>query len=400
MLTLSDVSLPESEKLFARSGLEAAFIVPTKNGMEKSIMDATLPVREFLLRMGIHDFSAQGKGPGCKRCITAHVINGEAVACRTVSLYRPETKDGDPRIWIYGLAEFATWGNLLALIVDGLNLYVVNCTTNNLQRILTDKESVLGKIAAKADIYAPVAKDLLEKLREVAARGFVPNLRPGDTGVGYTLETHLGIKANARRAPDYHGIEIKSGRMGRKAKAAAGDRITLFSQVPNWGISPLSARATLESFGYRNGVGRLQLFCSIDARAPNRLGFRLAVRHDDAHLANVNHRRIDAGEDVFLWGLQVLREAFSEKHRETFWVGAVTRREGMHEQFHYVEARHTRRPMLATFDRLLEAGGICVDLTMSERGSQKAVRDHGYLFRLYGPFFEELFPQVGTYALT
>ena len=31
-------------------------------------------------------------------------------------------------------------------------------------------------------------------------------------GVGYTLETLLGIAANSSKAPDYKGIEIKSGR--------------------------------------------------------------------------------------------------------------------------------------------------------------------------------------------
>ena len=40
------------------------------------------------------------------------------------------------------------------------------------------------------------------------------------------------------------------------------------------------------------------------------------------------------------------------------------------EHFHFVEARHTRNPPLSTFERLLASGGICVDLTMSEKGRQ------------------------------
>jgi len=56
----------------------------------------------------------------------------------------------------------------------------------------------------------------LSKLQIISAKGFVDSLRSGDTGVGMTLETLLGIEANSNRAPDYFGIEIKAKRHVRK----------------------------------------------------------------------------------------------------------------------------------------------------------------------------------------
>lgn len=401
VLKISDTSITAASNLFAKYGLEVAFLVPTANGLKKGIMDAPWPMREYFKRTGLHDYAAQNQGKSGKRSVSATLLKEGGESERTVSLYRPTTKEGDPRIWVYGLPDFASAGNLLAFIVESRRLYIVNCSHPGLEGMLLDPRTTLGGIVSRLDVYAPIARELLIKLREISKRGFIPSMRSGDTGIGFTLESLLGIKANSNRAPDYHGIEIKSGRMGKKNAAAYRDKITLFSQIPDWTISPFTARMALESFGYRDEHSkRLQLYCSIDARRGNSLGFILQARGDSELLANVNRKRVPEGEDVFLWGLERLRAAFSAKHRETFWVGAKTRiGENRVEHFHYLEARHTRRPTLATFDRLLEQGGICLDLTLSEKPKGKSVRDHGYLFRLYGPHFEDLFPQANVYNL-
>ena len=52
-------------------------------------------------------------------------------------------------------------------------------------------------------------------LSDVSRKGFIKTMRPGDTGVGFTLETLLGIEANSNKAPDYKGIELKSSRVSK-----------------------------------------------------------------------------------------------------------------------------------------------------------------------------------------
>lgn len=55
--------------------------------------------------------------------------------------------------------------------------------------------------------YVSTAEELLEKLKEIHKRGFIPSITPGDSGVGDTLENALGIHRNNSKNPDYKGIE-------------------------------------------------------------------------------------------------------------------------------------------------------------------------------------------------
>lgn len=390
------VSVPGVAKLLGSYGIEAGYVIPTGTALVKSIMDATWPLREYLSRTGVHVFEQQGQGREGKRVLPLRLITAAGIVETKVSLYRPGTKEGDPRIWIYGLQAHASEGDLIALLVDGGILYAFNCNRLNVPDQLVNPSTFLGDLAKRRDIYAPVSKELLGKLKEVAALGFLPSLRSGDTGVGYTLETHLGIRANCERAPDYKGIELKSGRLKRTGTKR---HITLFSCIPDWRSSPFSAWNALETFGYKDQkTERLQLYCSIDAKQPNSLGFKLDPQLDVGRLANINTARTAKGEDVFYWLLDTLRKSFGAKHRETFWVSARTTKIKGLEHFHFVQARHTRNPQLSTFERLLSTGGICVDLTMSHKGNS-AVRDHGYLFRVYGNHFDELFPEVALHSL-
>ena len=70
---------------------------------------------------------------------------------------------------------------------------------------------------------------LIDKIKEIYNEGWIKTLRRGDTGVGFTFETKLGIEANSKKKPDFMGIEIKAFR-----KRSFGSLVTLFSQVPNW----------------------------------------------------------------------------------------------------------------------------------------------------------------------
>ena len=399
MNTDYDKLVPLVSKLLGRYGIEAGFVLPTDTAMGKAIMDATWPLREYLHRKKFHDYRAQAKGTDAKRVCPVWLIQPGGLVEAKVSMYRPKTKDGDPRIWIYGLPQYASSGDLIALIVEDGKLYAVNCRRIDLAAQLADSSSFLGQLATRLDTHAAAATELLAKLRMVAADGFVPSLRDGDTGIGFTLETPLGIAAKSSKTPDFHGIELKSGRLGKRKRTASSQRVTLFSSIPQWDKSSYSARKALETFGYHDPeTGRLQLYCSVDAKQPNSLGFRLEARPDLDHIVNVNSSHGFSGEDVFLWLLDALRRSFAAKHRETFWVSAHSKRVNGREHFHFVQARHTRNPPLSTFERLLATGGICVDLTMSEKGTS-LVRDHGYLFRVYGNCFDELFPEVATHSL-
>lgn len=393
MLEKSDTSISDTLKAFNAFDLDVGFIVPTETAMRKSIMDATASMRDYLHDTKFHDYATQGKGQKENGALRkAYFVLPNGLVETKVSLYRPETKDGDPRIWFYDLKSRVDAFNLLAVIVDGQDFYIVNCSDKAVIASLHDAQSPLGElIARRRPTIDPSVVELLDMIREISRKGFVPTLRPGDTGIGMTLETMLGIKANANKTPDYKGIEIKAKRMGK----SSANRVTLFSQVPNWSLSPIdSAWNLLNRYGYVRD-GKLRLNHQIDAKGPNSLGFFLEVDAakdwlKQSHLeAGVTDR--EKGKHVATWELETLRTRLSEKHPQTFWVGAKVQGRGADEHFHYVQVQHTRQPKVRNFDALLEGGLISIDYLMSQKG-EKSVRDHGYLFKMHPRDFDALFP--------
>lgn len=384
--------------MLTRLGIEAALLVPTPTGLEKSILDATEGLREYLAVKDYHHYEAQGQGQDHKVVKEAFLVRPSSLRRTQVSLYRPTTKNGDPRIWLGApLREYAGPFNLLAITVLGGTMYVLNMSDPSVQVSLEDPGSPFRKVVERADSGDAVADELLGLLRHISAKGFVRTLRPGDTGIGFTLETMLGISANSRRTPDYKGIELKAK---RSRVGASKNRSTLFSKVPSWKLSPVgSALGLLAARGYEDENGRLSLYHTLSAQSPNSLGLALDVDPERDWLRQVYHDPASGRvvHDV-TWEIPVLKEDLAAKHRQTFWVRAASRGRGPDEEFHYVEVQHTRRPMTANFVALVEAGVITVDYALHKKSETRA-RDHGYLFKIHPDNLGALFPPPRVHAL-
>src|SRR3989338_1150346 len=68
-------------------------------------------------------------------------------------------------------------------------------------------------MAVKPVIYTK--QSLIKKLKEIAAKGWVPNARHGNHGgIGNTLEDLLGIKENNLPIPNAAEWELKTQRLG------------------------------------------------------------------------------------------------------------------------------------------------------------------------------------------
>ena len=398
MLTRSDIPIDLVVADFARYGVEAGYVVPTDTGMSKSIIDAHESVRRFLKSKSLHDFDLQKQGPDNKKLVPVKLVLPDRIEDRELSLYRPQTKKGDPRMWIGRLREYANPLNLIALITgsNGM-LYVVNCSRQDVwasrERPGTPFHQLLLN-AAKSD----VAEELLEKLRVISSKGFVESLRRGPTGIGFTLESMLGIAANSSRSPDYKGIELKSGRVAKSGRPRT--RSDLFSQVPNWQISSLkSGREILATYGYFNEAEqRIQLYCTIKNN-PNPQGLFMRVNNSGDMVENLARTSDNIEEPVVVWILDKLEKALAAKHRETFWVKAQRRTQSGREQFHYTSVTHTRSPMINNFGLLVDAGKIELDYTLHLKPNGTA-RDHGYKFKIWPRNFDLLFPPPINYALS
>lgn len=394
MLSISRTNVAETLALFKQRGIRVGFIVPTQTGLNKSILDAHESLRAFFKANEVHDYQAQYQGSENKRLIPTLLVSGDETIETQTSLYRPITKSGDPRLWIYKLSNYAREGDLLAIAPSDKGLLVVNCSNSNLHALLAPTHDLLGQLFPSRDTFiSPTAAELLDKLEGIARRGYLRTLRKGDTGVGYTLETFLGIDANSSKKPDYKGIEIKAGRAGGASKQA-----TVFAQVPNWKASELKgSKALLAKHGRHNEKkNRKQLFHEISCSKPNSYGLQLLLSDSWEQLYQIYWRQNDTAESLLekdvVWFMDSLMSRIDEKHTNTVWVTAQVRGRGENESFWYNKVNYTTGVDSSALPILLESGQMTVHYTISETSSG-GVKDQGYLFKMSAKYLPTLFRQ-------
>ena len=361
-------------RIFKNHNLSPSFLVPTQTGLEKSIMDATYSIRQFLSDSKIHNYENQKQGIEHKVIKQAILIANDFITETRVSFYRPETKNGDPRIWIYGLKEKASNFDLLALLKGKNQLIILNCSNLNIDNFFQRERNLLNHLL---DIENPsiIAEELLEKCKQINKKGFVKTLRAGDTGVGYTFESLLGIKSNSNKSPDYKGIEIKTGRESKTI------RPNLFSMAPNWDISNLkNAEEILEKRGrYSPKYGPCKVIFHTIKNQVNSYGLSLVLENNVINQIYSNSRQ---KEYDLRWLLSDFNERLKEKHSETFWISAQSKggRGSTEESFHYKKIVHTGNINLTIIPTLIELGIITVDYLLWEKlpGWQKYTKKKGY----------------------
>lgn len=355
-------------------------------------MDATGSVRSYLKAKNIHDFENQRQGPESKVLLNSILIKNDEFIASTASLYRPNTKRGDPRIWFKGLGSYSKANDILGIIEFQKSLYVLNITQLNLEKLLSvgvvnPLKELISEIRNTSN---EIADELLFKLRKIASMGFVPALLQADTAIGRTLEHLLNIKMNSSKIPDYKGIELKSARENK------GTRKGLFGKTPNWTLSKFKTRTEiLDAFGYWE-KGIFRLYNTIRATGRNRQGLILRTDYQlDCLIENSDNKAIG---DFLIWELDVLKKALASKHKETFWIKAESKFEDGNEYFLYKSAIHTKNPMVNQLGLLIDSGEITLDYPI-KRLPNGSVVDKGCNFKLKPNALDLLFPPSQSYNL-
>lgn len=339
----------------------------TATGLKKSILDATTPMRTYLKENNVHDYELQSKGQEHKVTIPTHILTSFGSITTLTSFYRPETKDGDPRLWIYRLKEATKADDIHVIIaMNPRDLYVINitkvdivkCCETSIENPIRDLVHTLSQSADQ------VSEELLALLMEYQNQWIDTDLN-ADTAIGRQVESLLGIDMNDSPLPDYKGIELKSFRSQRPSI-----RKNLFCKVPDWDISNLKSGAEIvDKYGYMSGgikSYRNTLRCS----APNTQNLRLNMNYPDNLLEIEEDEILEKDQfkkvaDVAVWRLQTLHHCLLTKHHETFWIEVDTRMGDCgQEQFMFNKIEHTRNPIVSQFDILLEQSMITVDLLL------------------------------------
>ncbi|MEB2784840.1 MvaI/BcnI restriction endonuclease family protein [Algoriphagus persicinus] len=389
------VLTPEEQskiKLLTKNQVSISLIEPTETGLKKSIMDATGSVRSFLKENNIHDYDTQGQGQENKDQIEALIYQDVQVIHSTASLYRPQTKKGDPRIWFSGLTKIANPNDIIAIIFFDDCLHIFNLTRLDIGALIDSALTNPFKELITAINFeeSEIAIELLNKLKLIANAGYVKSVVNSDTGIGRTIELLLGIEMNSSKSPDYKGIELKSFRDSRN------NRKGLFGKTPDWELSKFKSRVEiLDAFGYwEKGVFRL--YNTIRGTGRNAQGLILKIEDKKDWLVENSDRPEIGG--FLVWKLETLRKELLKKHKETFWIKADSKIEDNNEYFHFKEVEHTKNPMIDKFEILVETGAITLDYPIKRMPDGKVI-DKGCNFKLKANCLDLLFPPSEIYNL-
>lgn len=374
-----------------------ATIQITATGIKKSILDATVPVRTYFVDNGIHDFEKQSQGQEHKRYVDSFIFNKfEIIATRT-SFYRPNTKKGDPRIWVSKIDKYASPDDIFAFIAHNGQLYIINLTTTNIEKIYGQRieNPIRDLIDTINGVATSVSQELLCLIRNKMS-DWIPSDIMADTGIGRTVEKVLGIPMNASKQPDFKGIELKSKRERSQV------RNNLFTQAPLWELSRLkSGKDIVARYGYvPQGYDHKTLHVTLSALHPNAQGLGLNVEFSKNLLeaneyekqgVNGGFKKID---NISVWQLMDLHQRLLTKHRETFWIDVDTKFRNNKEFFRVTTIEHTKKPIPSQFDTLLEQGKITVDFLLCRRTGGDT-----YSFKIGNREKMLLFPESKTYII-
>ena len=227
----------------------------------------------------------------------------------------------------------------------------------------------------------PELKKILQELNEA---GYVQSKRKGPTGIGYTLESRLGVNENNLPIPDIGGrTEIKATRnTSRKL-------ITLFTF--NRSVWQMKQSDVIRKWGYQdNSKNRLALYSTVSAIRSNTQGLEVVVPEDSETIVVIDS---ETKEIIASWDLYHIVGKFMTKFERLLLVHADTRTGEKGEEFHFNKAYLLSEPSAKTFRDAFLEGTAFIDIRMHLKPSG-VPRNHGTGFRILEHNLTSLFGRV------
>lgn len=224
--------------------------------------------------------------------------------------------------------------------------------------------------------------EIKKKLSAIKKLGYVKTLRNGPTGIGYTLETLLGIKENNISSPDLGEIELKAQREHHTGMT------TLFTfNNKAWKMNPLEA---IKKYGSLDKDGRLGMYYTMGMK-PNSAGLFLTVNDTSIAVRHIG------GNVVAIWELAEIEKRFEAKVKNVLLVKAkIEERDGV-EYFLFDRARLlSHGTSQAILKNQFENGQLLVDLRLHDKGTM--ARNHGTGFRVFENNLENLYEKIEEIA--
>jgi hypothetical protein len=217
-------------------------------------------------------------------------------------------------------------------------------------------------------------KEFKIKFTKIMREGWIKSQRSGDTGVGHTLESKLGLKENNDSAPDIENHELK-------AKRKKEGKQTLFTYEGDWHISNLSF---INNYGHPHQTSYETSANMTVKETPNVHGIYLDVTNTDELILKDRE-----GEELVSWNWNKLVGRFLNKFPNALQVTADTKKKKGIEYFHYNSAILLKGVNKSSFKKLIQSGDIIVEFRL--RTNDNGVRNRGTAFRIPHSKFNYLF---------
>jgi hypothetical protein len=377
----------EDELLEAINGVshnEINFIRMTETMYKKSIIDANLSLRILLKENFKIDYENIKQGTEYKILGEANILTQTGLKKTKISYYRPITKKGDPRFCVYGLKKIVLSDELFVITnFEGLPLIIP--IKGNIEEFTSLINSVLG---SGIIVLTDIQKELIDKLKSVVDMNWIKTKKGGDTGVGFTFESLIGIKSNSNKEPDYKGIEIKCSR-----KNGNNTLQTLFSKVPNYSIVKDRGRL-IKNHGYWDDEKkRFALYITINAINENSKGWKLKINKDKEHIMILHNN-----EETVYYDFNIIKSTLETKHKESLFIKALTQnrttKNDKNEEFKYESAVLCEGSSFSSFISLVEKGLVTLDFLIHHDPETGKTRDHGFLWRINRQYLPLLFKKT------
>ncbi|WP_042476470.1 MvaI/BcnI family restriction endonuclease [Bacillus ndiopicus] len=361
---------------------EYALVRLTPTMLHKSIIDAGQPIRKVLKNGSVIDYGTIDKGTANKIMQEVVLISDE-VYTFNCSFYRPETKNGDPRFWVYGLKKLTNAEDLIYLTTYNNQLVIIPLTGDTFN---------IGLIKQffKND-QNEIKDELFELIKTLKHNGPVLSVSPEKSNpkdVGDTLERELGILPNSIKTADFkESIELKAKRKNMKTSD------TLFSMIPDWSSSLVSSSPMMiKNFGYTSSKyeGFIDLYVTVSNK-PNNQKLYLKVDEEQNKLSQYYIDGKGYHVETCIWHLDELEQRLKAKHPSTLWVLAEEQLIDGKIYYHYNEAVYTQKPIFSSFLLLISQGYITYDWRGRVREDGTGYKDKGHCFRIKPKYRNLLF---------
>ena len=251
-------------------------------------------------------------------------------------------------------------------------------------------------------------QDLINKLKQISAMGWIPNARRGNAGgIGNTLEDLLGIKENNLPIPNAAEWELKTQRLNSTSLT------TLFHIEPSPRAVRFVPQVLLPLYGWAHQEdgkkypkGEMSFRQTIHGQSRSDRGFMVVVDRKarkilisfDTNSVDIRHKkwlesvkkRIGLGElnPQPYWGFDDLEHKAGTKLPNTFYVQAEVKTERRKEYYHYTKVMMLQKFSFEGFLKALEEGKILVDF------DARTGHNHGTKFRMRQDYLPTLYEKA------